>query len=337
MILIFSIQNEISTSDVMLRLQHQGEQVLRINSDDDIYKLHKITPDGIYFENTREHKIYNLLEAKACWWRRTGISKRNFLNTPIRNEFTPEGYDLTSIAFGPRSLMHGETEDLRDYIFRRIYENCPVNIGNPWTFGLNKLTVMDIAKKHGLTVPTYEIVSNLNLIKDTNIPQEKFVTKAISNGVYTTIKNERFYSYTEMYSKEDFNDVDDVPVFPSLIMDIIDKKMEIRSFFLDGEFFSMAIFSQSNSQTNVDFRKYDSVRPNKTEPFKFPNHIEEKLRNVFKELNLNCGSVDIIINKDGEYVFLEINPVGQYGMTGIPCNYDLDNIIIKYLTHGTIR
>jgi hypothetical protein len=83
----------------MLRLQHQGEQVLRINSDDDIYKLHKITSDGIYFENTREHKIYNLLDAKACWWRRTGISKRNFLNTPSRQEFTPDGYELTSIAW----------------------------------------------------------------------------------------------------------------------------------------------------------------------------------------------------------------------------------------------
>ena len=48
----------------------------------------------------------------------------------------------------------------------------------------------------------------------------------------------------------------------------------------------MAIFSQSNEQTKVDFRKYDEEKPNKCEPFQLPKTIEENLKKVFKELNL---------------------------------------------------
>ena len=58
---------------------------------------------------------------------------------------------------------------------------------------------------------------------------------------------------------------------------------------------------------------------------------------VFAELNLNCGSVDMIVDKNGEYVFLEINPVGQYGMVNEPCNYNLDHLIANYLIHGRTR
>jgi RimK-like ATP-grasp domain. len=115
------------------------------------------------------------------------------------------------------------------------------------------------------------------------------------------------------------------------------KKLEIRSFFIEGNFFSMAIFSQSSEQTKIDFRKYNNKLPNRTEPFKLPISIEDKLKKVFESIELNCGSVDLIIDKNDEYFFLEINPVGQYGMVSDPCNYELDKLIAKYLINGEFK
>ena len=34
---------------------------------------------------------------------------------------------------------------------------------------------------------------------------------------------------------------------------------------------------------------------------------------------------------NGNYYFLEVNPVGQFGMTSIPCNYDLHEVVAKHL------
>jgi ATP-GRASP peptide maturase of grasp-with-spasm system len=332
MILIFSTAYEVSTSDVMGWLEHYGEEVVRINADDDLFKFSLINKDGIYFTNTETNKTYNLLDAKSCWWRRTGISKRNFTLGEPRKEFIVDDTDLTPFVKGPKNLLYSETVDLKDYILRRVYDNCKINIGSPWRYGLNKLEVLDIAASYGLKTPDYEIISNLNQIENSEI-QEEFVTKSIAEGIYEMIENKNYYTYTESHKKEDFAG-SNVTVFPSMIMNIIKKQMEIRAFFLDGEFYSMAIMSQSLAQTSVDFRKYSDARPNKTETYKLPKHTEDKLKKVFKHLDLNCGSVDLIVNEKGEYVFLEINPVGQYAMTSMPCNYNLDKLIAKYLIHG---
>jgi len=52
-----------------------------------------------------------------------------------------------------------------------------------------------------------------------------------------------------------------------------------------------------------------------------------------KAVNLNTGSLDFIKSTDGEYVFLEVNPAGQFGMTSASCNYYLHKEIANYLTN----
>ena len=50
-----------------------------------------------------------------------------------------------------------------------------------------------------------------------------------------------------------------------------------------------------------------------------------------KYVNLNTGSIDMIVTKENEYIFLEVNPVGQFGMVSQPCNYYLEKKITEYL------
>lgn len=49
------------------------------------------------------------------------------------------------------------------------------------------------------------------------------------------------------------------------------------------------------------------------------------------DLDLNCGSIDMILGNDGLYYFLEVNPVGQFGMVSGPCNYYLERKIANFL------
>ena len=199
---------------------------------------------------------------------------------------------------------------------------------------MNRLTTLDLAKKHGLKTPFFEVISNTKHFNKSKIGK-KFVTKAIENGIYHLVEGKSYYTYTELQNINDFINTN-IDIFPSLVMNFIEKKYEIRSFYIEGHFYSMAIFSQSNKQTEVDFRKYSEEKPNRNEPFKLPTKIETKLKKLFKEIGLNTGSVDLIVNKQDDFIFLEINPVGQYGMTSEPCNYNLDDIIAKYLINGRI-
>lgn len=117
----------------------------------------------------------------------------------------------------------------------------------------------------------------------------------------------------------------------SLVQNYIEKKYELRVFYFEKLFYTMAIFSQNDSKTSVDFRNYNKEKPNRTVPYKLPYEVEQKLINLMDKLDLNCGSIDMIVEKNNEYVFLEVNPIGQFGMISSPCNYNLERIIAKYL------
>jgi D-alanine-D-alanine ligase-like ATP-grasp enzyme len=93
----------------------------------------------------------------------------------------------------------------------------------------------------------------------------------------------------------------------------------------------MAIFSQRNNRTSIDFRRYDEERPNHSVPFNLPADIKQKLRRFMREIDLDSGAIDMIYNNNGNYCFLEVNPVGQFGMISFPCNYKIEKKIAEIL------
>jgi D-alanine-D-alanine ligase-like ATP-grasp enzyme len=93
----------------------------------------------------------------------------------------------------------------------------------------------------------------------------------------------------------------------------------------------MAIFSQANEKTRIDFRHYDREKPNRTVPYILPEAIEDKLLQFMNELKLASGSIDMLVDQQYNYYFLEVNPIGQFSQVSLPCNYYLEKKIAEYL------
>ena len=332
MVLIFSVKYDYSTACIIHWLNSWGIKVIRMNGDDDVYKFEQLTNDGIYFKNTITKEIINLKNVTACWWRRTGIKKNHLIKASYRDKLILNDFDLTRLVASNNgtNLINDEAEALIEYIVHSIYKTCPINLGKP-VFNLNRLIILDMATKYGLKIPSYEIISTGEQLLKSKASIGNVVTKAIANGIYADVQEHRFYTYTELVEEGFYKENLENTFFPSIINGLIEKQFEIRSFYIDGAFYSMAIFSQSDEKTKIDFRKYTN---NRNSPYKLPDNIETKLRNIFIELDLNCGSVDLIVDKNGDYIFLEINPVGQFAMTSEPCNYNLEKIVANYLRNG---
>ena len=201
------------------------------------------------------------------------------------------------------------------------------HIGTYQTGNMNKIKVIFEASKLGLKIPKTIITSRKNDI--VNYFDSTFITKGIAGVFIPTIAEEGYITYTEQINISNINST----FFPSLFQENIVKEADIRVFYLYGKFYSMAIRSQENPQTNIDFRKYDRIKPNRCVPFNLPEDIMNKLNALMKIVNLETGSIDLILNKNREFFFLEINPVGQFGMTSIPCNYHLEYKIAKLLNN----
>ena len=107
---------------------------------------------------------------------------------------------------------------------------------------------------------------------------------------------------------------------------------------MENNFYPMAIFSQNDETTKIDYRNYNYDKPNRNVPFVLPKLILKKIKKFISKLEINTGSIDLIINKKGDYFFLEINPMGQYDWVSQNCNYyidkDIAEILISKLNNG---
>lgn len=51
-----------------------------------------------------------------------------------------------------------------------------------------------------------------------------------------------------------------------------------------------------------------------------------------QKLTIKCGSIDMVVNTKNEFVFLEVNPFGQFQQVSFPCNYYLELKVAENLT-----
>lgn len=108
---------------------------------------------------------------------------------------------------------------------------------------------------------------------------------------------------------------------PVIIQSYIQKEFELRVTVVKDKVFACAIYSQSSERTREDWRRYDIPNtPHKI--YKLPKQIEQKCVDIVKKLGLEFGCIDMIVTPGGEFIFLEINPNGQWlwieHLTGLP-------------------
>jgi ATP-GRASP peptide maturase of grasp-with-spasm system len=217
-----------------------------------------------------------------------------------------------------------EANELFSYYVSNLKDKY--SLGNAHVFNLNKLTQLEFAVRCGLTIPKTVVTNAKTELIKFSKDFKKIIIKPLQNIAFHSVNGKYFIPYTKILTEEMINEFPE-NFKPCLFQRYIEKKFEIRSFYLNEKFYSMAIFSQSNKQTAVDFRAYDKDLPNRVVPYKLPIDLEEKLRLFMQKFNLNTGSFDLIYSTENNYIFLELNPVGQFGMVSYPCNYFLEKQI----------
>jgi glutathione synthase/RimK-type ligase-like ATP-grasp enzyme len=91
-----------------------------------------------------------------------------------------------------------------------------------------------------------------------------------------------------------------------------------------------AIYSQEQEHTKLDFRHNTADCPH--EPFLLPPKIEQMCLEIVRRLGLRMGNIDMIVTPDEKFIFLEINPNGQWvwieRMVGFPlCQALVDELL----------
>ena len=284
------------------------------------------TPMVLHLDNeTEQFKIGNgkqfpVKGIKAVWFRRR-VDDTSFLFYENLRLDTNAKHSL---------LSHLKTEFVRFYSLLPVLLKEAHWLCHPDKSFLNKLQVLIMAKRYGLTIPETIVTNFLNKNELENKSKNaKYITKPLSETTVITEENLRYSMLTQELELSGLST--DTIIFPSLIQKCIEKEFEIRTFFLSGKCYSMAIFSQESEKTKTDYRNYDDENENRCVPYKLPSAIEKKIRKLMGKLKLNSGSIDFIKTDDNDFVFLEINPVGQFDWVSLNCNYAIEKDIAAHL------
>jgi hypothetical protein len=139
--------------------------------------------------------------------------------------------------------------------------------------------------------------------------------------------------YTRTVSKRDVGYAQAVQLCPMIFQAYVPKRVELRITVVGETVFAAEIHSQVSNHTRHDWRHYDFANTPHL-PHNLPRNIEERCVQLVKCLGLCYGAIDMVLTPDGRYVFLEINPNGQYlwieNLTGLP----ISGAICALLTSG---
>lgn len=293
---------------------------IRIN-DTDVFNIKTININSYgvdYYLFKNGLKLY-LSEITAFWHRRGSIN--------IRYPLLPKDSNYKYLS----EYLHYENTRVSESVLETLYFNV-LGIGNIFDAETNKLSNLSIAFSLGLKVPETLITNTkdelLNFIEK---HPSGVITKAMRHGSFLDKKNKLLMKgYTKLVSMEDAFLLPESFAY-SFFQERLIKKYAIRTFFLDGNIYSSAIFSQSDDKTKIDFRNYNREKPNRVIPFKLPTEIENKILLLMNKLKFTSGSLDFVYTAKNEFVFLEINPFGQFQQVSLPCNYYLEKKIAKVL------
>ncbi|MHB0865321.1 MAG: hypothetical protein ACYC1Y_00210 [Minisyncoccota bacterium] len=175
----------------------------------------------------------------------------------------------------------------------------------------NKLYQQQIAQHCGLKTPQTIISNDPESVMAFSSKERGLLLKTLGYMKLDAAGND--FLYSERFSHEELlSSPDAIQACPIFAQQYVEKRYEYRVMVIGNQVLACRIDSQASPMTKTDWRHYDfdNVEHVRAE---LPVEVQQKLLRFMQKIELNYGAIDLIETPDGEYVFLEVNPCGQWG------------------------
>jgi glutathione synthase/RimK-type ligase-like ATP-grasp enzyme len=175
----------------------------------------------------------------------------------------------------------------------------------------NKLLQQQLASKAGLRTPQ-TMVSN---VEDPILAfsREKGGTLLLKSIGYVSLDpDNRLVLYSELFETRELErSAASIRACPLYAQEYVQKKCEYRVMVIGNEVLACKIDSQASEKTRIDWRHYDFENVSHT-AITLPEDLQGRLLKFMELAGLSYGALDLIETPTGEWVFLEVNPSGQW-------------------------
>lgn len=311
MILIVTSKRDLTSDFIVLELQRRGLPYLRVNTEDlprGTFYCRPGIDDTWHFE--LEGVPFDLAHVKAAYFRRPG---------------TPE--PLSEINEAERPYSAAEWQATLQSLYWAIGDRW---LNAPYAIALaeDKIRQLTQARKLGFLIPNTLIG---------NSPPEALafaagggvIGKPLRNAVVSGPCSDRVV-FTSRVAIDVHTDLLAISACPLILQQEIKKRYDVRVTVVGDRVFAATIDSQSNPDTEVDWRKTSTPDlPHST--YVLPPEVAKACVTLTKSLGLRFGALDFVLDLAGQFWFLEVNPNGQWAWIETRTGHPIAGAIVAEL------
>lgn len=254
-------------------------------------------------------------KARSVWYRRPGQFVVNPLLRPHEQAFAQ-----TEAAAAIGGLFRN---------LRCLWVNHPsANLEAAF-----KVLQLQRAAEHGFVVPRSIVTSSpLHAHDFIREAGRDVIIKALDDPNVPYLKEdptEPGIIYTSRLAQDDLDQLARVKHTACLLQELIPKAVDLRVTVVGRRIFATAIDSQVDPVSSLDWRQ---AAPRLTfSAAHLPDEIEARIHTLMVSLHLEFAAIDLALTPDGEYVFFEVNPNGEWewieDATGQPISSALADLL----------
>ncbi|HEY1938626.1 MAG TPA: hypothetical protein VGJ33_11885 [Candidatus Angelobacter sp.] len=196
-----------------------------------------------------------------------------------------------------------------------MFESLPVRCVNPYSalrMVRNKAVQLRVARKSGLKVPE-------TLFSNSPVAVRKFFDRHPSDAICKAFaahvwqqQGSTDISVTETFclDREELPEDDEIFTYaPAIYQQMIRKQFDVRMVLMGERVYSFALRTTANS---LDWRHDAALRNVAVERIATPAAVESGILRFAAAAGVCTGSLDLAVDRNGEWCFLEINEQGQF-------------------------
>lgn len=315
-VLIISDETDAHADSVVLELNARGASVFRLHTADYPSELQlsvEVRDGQLRGWIESPHRSLEIGEVCAAWYRRPGEPR-------------------ASAELDPTAVEYTRTQARR--ALWMLYSCLDVHwVGNPFKLRLAEIKALQlrIAREVGLATPPTLISNHPDMIDrfvrglrgDCAVKPLDVVGVAAPDGY-------RFPLTTKLPKSRELTGA---RLAPTMYQQYMEKKSELRVVVVGHEMFCAEIVPSVEDEGRFDWRATESrylVGPT------LPDGVRHSLLALLERFGLNFASIDMILTPDDQFVFLELNPNGQWlwleHMLGFPLSARMADLLTLFCT-----
>lgn len=297
--LIVTKQNDNECIDMVTRaLAKRGATAFRLDTDlfpTQIDIRVRVANGERRTELARGSERVEVGELVGAWHRRLAIAEQLPKNMDPQVRFAS--------VEESRRVLHG------------VLASLPCFTIDPWPvirIAENKQLQLEIARSCGLDVPRTLITNDPTAARAFfDECRGAVVTKMMASFAIYEEGREKVV-FTTPVKERDLAAMDGLRLCPMTFQEQLEKQSELRVTVVGERVFTASVDSNQMERSKTDWRREGVALLGRWQAAQLPQDVERGLLRLMDALGLNYGAIDVIVTPEGRYVFLEVNPVGEF-------------------------